>query len=310
MPGEKIAPGSIITVYVSAGTEQVLVTMPEFVGMTEREAKTFLDENHLLVGDVTYTRSPMKAGTVIASSHEAGVGAYAYITAIDFVVSGGEDFALKVCPDVLGKESKSSKTELEKYGLEVILLTIRDESPAGTVILQSPSAVDAVATNAESVTLTVSGGPTYIRTVDMMNLVGQSLSGAQAILDYMFEGVCEYKLTLTYAMSLKPKDTVISQTPREGKIQLASGVLEIELVLSGGPAYNPTISVIVPDVTGLTYAEAEARLLAAGIFINAVSYTTSFAPAGTVVFQSVTGGQILTGRQGELSINLVMSVGY
>ena len=310
MPGTKVAPNSIIDVYVSAGTEQILVALPEFVGMSEREAKAFLDENNLLVGDVIYTRSPKNAGTVIATSHEAGVGAYAFTTAIDFVVSGGKDFALNVCPDVLGKESKSSKTELEKYGLEVILLTIRDESPAGTVILQSPSAVDAVATNAESVTLTVSGGPTYIRTVDMMNLVGQSLSGAQAILDYMFEGVCEYKLTLTYAMSLKPKDTVISQTPREGKIQLASGVLEIELVLSGGPAYNPTISVIVPDVTGLTYAEAEARLLAAGIFINAVSYTTSFAPAGTVVFQSVTGGQILTGRQGELSINLVMSVGY
>ena len=310
MPGTKVAPNSIIDVYVSAGTEQILVALPEFVGMSEREAKAFLDENNLLVGDVIYTRSPKNAGTVIATSHEAGVGAYAFTTAIDFVVSGGKDFALNVCPDVLGKESKSSKTELEKYGLEVILLTIRDESPAGTVILQSPSAVDAVATNAESVTLTVSGGPTYIRTVDMMNLVGQSLSGAQAILDYMFEGVCEYKLTLTYAMSLKPKDTVISQTPREGKIQLASGVLEIELVLSGGPAYNPMISVIVPDVTGLTYAEAEARLLAAGIFINAVSYTTSFAPAGTVVFQSVTGGQILTGRQGELSINLVMSVGY
>ena len=183
MPGEKVEPGSMINVYVSAGTEQVLVTLPGFVGMTEREAKTFLDENNLLVGDVTYTRSPMKAGTVIATSHEAGVGAYAYVTAIDFVVSGGEDFALKVCPDVIGKDAELSKKELELYGVDVNLITVRDEAPAGTVIVQSPSATDAVASNAHSMTLTVSGGPTYTRTVNMMNLVGQSLSGARAILD-------------------------------------------------------------------------------------------------------------------------------
>ena len=121
MPGEKIEPGSMINVYVSAGTEQVLVTLPQFVGMTEREAKTFLDENYLLVGDVTYTRSPMKAGTIISSSHEAGVGAYAYVTAIDFVVSGGEDFAIKVCPDVIGKDAELSKRSLNATVLTSIL---------------------------------------------------------------------------------------------------------------------------------------------------------------------------------------------
>ncbi|MBO5971010.1 MAG: PASTA domain-containing protein [Clostridia bacterium] len=311
MPGEKVEPGSMINVYVSAGTEQVLVTLPGFVGMTEREAKTFLDENNLLVGDVTYTRSPMKAGTVIATSHEAGVGAYAYITAIDFVVSGGEDFALKVCPDVIGKDAELSKKELELYGVDVNLITVRDEAPAGTVIVQSPSATDAVASNAHSMTLTVSGGPTYTRTVNMMNLVGQSLSGARAILDYMFEGVCEYKLNVTYTMSLKPKDTVLSQIPREGKIELSTGVLEITLVLSGGTSYTPaTVSVVVPNVTGMSLAEAESRLLDAGILISNINYAQSYAAAGKVIFQSVDAGQIITGPQGWITIDLVVSSGY
>lgn len=311
MPGEKVAPGSMINVYVSAGTEQVLVTLPGFVGMTEREAKTFLDENNLLVGDVTYTRSPMKAGTVIATSHEAGVGAYAYVTAIDFVVSGGEDFALKVCPDVIGKDAELSKKELELYGVDVNLITVRDEAPAGTVIVQSPSATDAVASNAHSMTLTVSGGPTYTRTVNMMNLVGQSLSGARAILDYMFEGVCEYKLNVTYTMSLKPKDTVLSQIPREGKIELSTGVLEITLVLSGGTSYTPaTVSVVVPNVTGMSLAEAESRLLDAGILISNINYAQSYAAAGKVIFQSVDAGQIITGPQGWITIDLVVSSGY
>ena len=311
MPGEKVAPGSMINVYVSAGTEQVLVTLPQFVGMTEREAKTFLDENNLLVGDVTYTRSPMKAGTVIATSHEAGVGAYAYVTAIDFVVSGGEDFALKVCPDVIGKDAELSKKELELYGVDVNLITVRDEAPAGTVIVQSPSATDAVASNAHSMTLTVSGGPTYTRTVNMMNLVGQSLSGARAILDYMFEGVCEYKLNVTYTMSLKPKDTVLSQIPREGKIELSTGVLEITLVLSGGTSYTPaTVSVVVPNVTGMSLAEAESRLLDAGILISNINYAQSYAAAGKVIYQSVDAGQIITGPQGWITIDLVVSSGY
>ena len=311
MPGEKVAPGSMINVYVSAGTEQVLVTIPEFVGMTEREAKTFLDENYLLVGDVTYTRSPMKAGTVIASSHEAGIGAYAYVTAIDFVVSGGEDFSLNVCPDVVGKEVNASKNELERYGVDVNLITVRNEAPAGTVIMQSPSASDAVASNIHSITLTVSGGPTYTRTVNMMNLVGQSLSGARAILDYMFEGVCEYKLNVTYTMSLKQKDTILSQIPREGKVEVSTGVLEITLVLSGGTTYTPpTVSVVVPNVTGMTLAEAESTLLAAGILISNISYAQSYAAAGKVIVQSVVAGQIITGPQGWITIDLVISSGY
>ena len=311
MPGEKIEPGSMITVYVSAGTDQVLVTLPEFVGMSEREAKAFLDENNLLVGDVIYTCSPMKAGSIIDTSHEACVGAYAYITAIDFIVSGGKDFSLNVCPDVLGKDAEESKKELEKYGVDVTLITIRDEASEGTVILQSPSAADAVASNNHSVTLTVSGGPTYTRKVNMMNLVGQSLSGARAILDYMFEGVCEYKLNLSYAMSLKPKDTVLSQMPGEGMIELSTGVLEIDLVLSGGTSYTPpTVSVIVPSVTGMTLDQAEARLLAAGIIVGNVSYAQSFSPEGTVIFQSSGSGEVISGPQGWITIDLVLSSGW
>lgn len=310
MPGTKIEPGSLITVYVSAGTEQVLVTLPEFVGMSEREAKEFLDENALLVGDVIYTRSPKKAGTIVASSHEAGTGAYAYTTAIDFIVSGGRDFALNVCPDVLGKDAAAGKAELEGYGVDVTLITVRNEAPEGTVIIQSPSAADAVADNLTSVTLTVSGGPTYTRNVTMVDLVGQSLSGARAILDYMFKGVCEYNLNVTYAMSLKPKDTVLSQTPNEGQIELTSGILEIDLVLSGGTSYTPpVISVIVPEVTGKPLAEAEALLRAAGITVSGVSYVQSYSPAGTVIYQSAVAGQVLTGPQGWITIDLVVSEG-
>ena len=145
----------------------------------------------------------------------------------------------------------------------------------------------------------------------MMNLVGQSLSGARAILDYMFEGVCEYKLNVTYTMSLKPKDTILSQIPREGKVEVSTGVLEITLVLSGGTTYTPpTVSVVVPNVTGMTLAEAESRLLTSGILISNISYAQSYTPAGRVIVQSAIAGQILTGPQGWITIDLVVSTGY
>ena len=112
-------------------------------------------------------------------------------------------------------------------------------------------------------------------------------------------------------MSLKPKDTILSQIPREGKVEISTGVLEITLVLSGGTTYTPpTVSVVVPNVTGMTLAEAEARLLAAGILISNISYAQSYAPAGNVIFQSATAGQVLTGPQGWLTIDLVVSTGY
>lgn len=309
-PGSKVQPGSMIEIYVSAGTEQTLVTVPGFVGLSEREAKTLLDGANLLVGNVTYTRSPKPAGTILSCSHPEGSNAYAYTTAIDFVVSGGSSFALNVCPDVLGKQIDASKKELEYYGMNVIVLTVRDAAEAGTILSQSPSSAEAVLNNSSEVRLTVSGGPTYSQIVNMVGLTGQSLDGARAILDYMFEGVCDYNLTLTYTMSLKPKDTVLSQFPAQGKVEISGGVLEIQLVLSGGSSYiPPTVALTVPSVTGLSLADAEAILLAAGIQVGNIRYMPSTAPVGIVINQSVAGGETVSGPSGWITIDLIVSNG-
>ncbi len=308
-PGSRVRPGSYITVYVSSGTEQLLVTVPEFKGLSERDAKALLDEASLLVGNVTYTRSPKPAGTVLSASLEAGSNAYAYVTAIDFVVSGGRNFDVRVCPDVIGQNSAAARELLEYYGMKVSLLTVRDMSDAGTVITQSPSAEEAIGGSGEIV-LTVSGGPTYTQTVEMMNFAGQTLSRAEAILDYMFEGVCEYRITIRYEQSLKPRDTILAQTPAAGKVAITSGVLEIEFTLSGGPGYiPPDVEFVVPFVEGLSLADAENALLAAGIAVGNVSYISSGAPAGIVVLQSAAPGSIITGQPGQVSVDLTVSLG-
>jgi len=309
-PGSKIQPGSYVTVYVSAGTEQKLVIVPDYKGRPEREVKAMLDADGLLVGKVTYTRSPEPAGTVLASSLEPGANAYAYVTAIDFVVSGGSNFDVNVCPDVIGQLAQSAKTLLEYYGMKVTLRTVRDLSPVGTVLTQTPSAEEAVQNNSKEIVLAVSGGPTYSQTVDMMNFVNQTLPRAEAIIEYMLDGICEYRITVKYVQSLKPRDTILAQTPAAGKVAITSGVLEIEFTLSGGPGYTPPPEEFtVPFVEGLSLADAEMKLLAAGISIGNISYINSGAPAGIVVLQSSAPGSIISGQPGRVSIDLTVSLG-
>lgn len=308
-PGSKVRPGSMITVYVSAGAEQILVPVPEFKGLPEREAKALLDSLGLLVGNVTYTRSPEAAGTVLSASLEAGSNAYSYVTAIDFVVSGGKDFDINVCPDVIGTDKNSARSTLEYYGMKVTLITVQSETATGTVIAQSPDATSAVENNFSEITLTVSGGPTYVQTVEMMNFVGQTLSRAEAILDYMFEGVCEYKITTVYAQSLRPRDTILMQTPEPGNVAVSSGILEITFTLSGGPGFIPEVEHTVPSVEGLSISDAEAILSLSGISIANVYYVDSSEPIGTVILQSEAPYSVITAQPGTVTIDLTVSLG-
>ncbi len=305
-PGSKVEPGSIITVYVSAGTEQVLVTVPEFKGMHEREAKQALDSLGLLVGKVTYTRSPKEAGTILSSSLEAGTNAYAYITAIDFTVSGGPSYSrINYCPDVLGQIGTEARSLLEYYGMKVTLITIRNEAAAGTVIAQEPSAADSVLNNTSQVTITVSGGASYSQTVEITNLVGRSYSSALAILKYTLEGKCEYDVTVRYAASALERDTVLVQTPAAGNVEITDGTLHIEFILSGGPGYIPELT--VPNVVGMSYADARAALLAVGLSIGYTDYALSDQPFGTVIAQSV-APDTPAGEAGGY-VNLTLSIG-
>ena len=309
-PGTRVEPGCSIKVYVSNGTQKTSVTVPKFIGLHEREVKSMLDSAELLVGNVTYTRSPEPAGTVIYSSYAEGSIAYKNMTAIDFIVSGGKDFDVNFCPDVLGKQAQNSKKELETYGFEVVLIRMRDSSDIGTVISQRPTPEEAVKTGTREVRLMVSGGPTYTQTLNMVSVTGQIVSSAQTIIEYMLDDLCEIELMINYTASLKPEGTVISQKPQSGVINITTGIMQIELTVSGGPNYVPPIvTVTVPDVAGMYLAEAESVLLSKGIKISNVRYVATALPAGRVFGQTTPGGQTITGYQGQLTIELVVSSG-
>lgn len=70
-PGEELAAGSTVFLTVSAGPSIKLVTMPNLVGSTEKDAIARIESSNLSYGDTTYIHSDYDEGTVIRQSIDA-----------------------------------------------------------------------------------------------------------------------------------------------------------------------------------------------------------------------------------------------
>ncbi len=309
-PGSQIEQGTNVKIVVSAGTQLVSVKLPKFIGMKETAVKSFLDKNALFIGDIVYTRSSKPAGTIIDTSHKEDDVAYKDVTVIDFVVSGGPEFKVNICPNVLDMPLGEAIEILRLYGLDVNTNYISNKKDKDTILGQIPSAEDTVKNNATSVILTVSGGDDFKNTISLLDLTGQPLDVAKTILDFCCEGQCRVNLTVNYVRNDAPKGTVISQTPAPGEVEISMGVLDVVFVVSGGPDYlPPPITVTVPDVMTLTLSEAEALLTEYGITLGKVTTIQSDAPIGTVCGQSAEPDSTLTGQPDELVVDLYISGG-
>lgn len=69
-PGEQLAAGSTVFLTVSAGPSIKVVTMPNLVGSTEKDAISRIESSNLSYGDTTYIHSDYDEGTVIRQSIE------------------------------------------------------------------------------------------------------------------------------------------------------------------------------------------------------------------------------------------------
>lgn len=70
-PGEELAAGSTVFLTVSDGPSIKLVTMPNLVGSTEKDAIARIESSNLSYGDTTYIHSDYDEGTVIRQSIDA-----------------------------------------------------------------------------------------------------------------------------------------------------------------------------------------------------------------------------------------------
>ncbi len=90
MAGEKVNAGETVTLYISKGTDVKYIQVPNFIGLTEAQAKAQLVQYNLALGEITYEQSSKPKGTVIAQSREAYESVPEKTTKIDLVISSGQ----------------------------------------------------------------------------------------------------------------------------------------------------------------------------------------------------------------------------
>jgi len=306
-PGTLIEKGGRVLLRVSIGTEATSYVIPDFTGKSEVEVKKILDENNLTLGEAVYTRSSEAPGTILSHSPAEGAVVYTGMAEISFVVSGGPDFPTKYYPDVRGMTYDEAEKELEKYGLACIPIYVKHTSEKGTVVSQSPSVTDELSPDLTSVMLNVSGGEEYEKNVSMCRVTGFDLDSAEALIKFCFDGYAVPKVTVKYVRDDSAAGTVVAQKPAEKtKVDTAGGEIEIVLTVSGGPEY--TVTVIVPDVTGMTRDEAVVVLDAAGIaakIVNRASSEDEF----TVIGQSEPAEKEITALEGTIVVEIYISRG-
>lgn len=138
-PGEKVAKGSVVTLYASAGLEPVVV--PDVTSQAQADAQALLEAAGFVVQVSEEYSDEAAAGLVIEQTPAAEASAPAGSIILLVVSRGGEPFAM---PNVVGLTQEAAADMLTALGLTVVVTY--DRSSADTnVIAQSPANGDQVA---------------------------------------------------------------------------------------------------------------------------------------------------------------------
>jgi beta-lactam-binding protein with PASTA domain len=193
-----------------------------------------------------------------------------------------------VVPDVVGQDSTTASANVTTAGYTPSLNWVWDDVvPMDIVISTSPVAGTAAACGS-TVTIDVSMGPCVVP-----NVVGMAEAAAIATI----EGAGFVAGAPTYQKhDTVPAGNVISQDPVSGGSPGCGTTVDI--VVSLGPC-------IVPDVTDMNEAEAEAAIIAAGFVLGDVSYVNAHGGTalGDVNDQDPAPGVALCGSDVNIAVS-------
>ena len=154
--GALLSANAKVTLRVSAGKKQSLLSVPNLFGMTETEANALLHGMGLSIGSVSYRSSSHTAGTIIGQD----IAAYSSIKhgeTVSYTVSVGDRYWLPTVPDLYGMNLRDAEQLLKQHGLLIGRVhTIQGAAPSGTVITQSPAPGAPITSSTVSVELYVS----------------------------------------------------------------------------------------------------------------------------------------------------------
>jgi len=222
----------------------------------------------------TASRRPRRAGFWIVSSI-AVVLAIVSAILIGKVRRGGSSLANIAVPDLSGLTVQQAQSQLSADKLQLGAQTPQtSDRPTGTVVAQQPAAGEMLAQN-QAVNITVSSGKAQSTVPQLVSLM--SSSAAQIALQD-----ANLQLgTVTTDVSDQPAGYVIAQDPVPGT-QVNAGTL-VNITVSSG-------QISVPDVSGLSEAQARSDLAQAGFDVQVVQQSDNSNAPGTVLAQSPKGG--------------------
>ncbi|MGI9586261.1 MAG: Stk1 family PASTA domain-containing Ser/Thr kinase [Acidimicrobiia bacterium] len=276
--GEEVEVQSFVDVVVSLGAEQFGV--PNVINENVDVARALITAQGFTVGAVEYQLTEdVDKNIVIAQNPEGGTNA-APGTPVNMIVSGGPD-SIEI-PDVSGKAEQSAVLELTRAGFESVV-TQEEYSPdvlAGFVIETNPAAGQSVPPDATIVVL-VSIGP---EPVEVPDLTGDSTGQAEQALNALGLLMAVSGETVEVPVSSGLIGNVADQSPAPGNIAEVGSTVTVRL----GVAQQ----VVVPDLAGMTTAEAQAAATAVGlnVDITGTTITNDQNLDGTVASQDPAAG--------------------
>lgn len=155
--GGRIEPAGVVTVTVSKGKERFLV--PNLIGLKPDIAQELIDDNKLVVGEVTEEFSSDYAkGLIIRTDPSAGQRVKRESVISLFISKGIEQIAIS---DYKGKSGEQALNELTEAGFDVDTKYVYSEDlPPGAVISQTPGATEI--DKGSKITLFVSQGSEFV----------------------------------------------------------------------------------------------------------------------------------------------------
>jgi beta-lactam-binding protein with PASTA domain len=258
----------------------VQIEVPDFTGVAQATAEAAIGASGLSVGVVTTeNHASVPEGDVISQDPVAGTAAGAGAS-VALVVSLG--VAPVSVPNVVGMTQAAATAEIATAELTLVLpvTEVNDAAPVGQVIGQSLTAGDLVAVGSP-ISITVSLGPVQ---TSVPNVVGMTQAAATAEI-----ATAELTLVLpvTEVNDAAPVGQVIGQSLTAGNLVAVGSPISITVSL--GP-----VQTSVPNVVGMTLAAATAEIAAAELtLVLPITEVNDAAPAGTVIGQSLTAGNLV-----------------
>ena len=256
--GSRVTRGSAVTLVTSVAS---VVVMPNVVGEKAAPAVKALRAKGLTV-ETSRVVSSKPDGTVVSQSPAAGSKVAKGSTAAIRISHG-----LVTVPDTVGQASSVAIKIVRAAGLVPRLFSVPSQRPKGSVVAQHPAA-GARAERGSTVRLNIAKAssipPPAPGTTDVPDVTGRPQDEAQQELQ-----AAAFEASVVYVSSGKPAGTVVSQSPAGGTP--AKRDTRVQLKASLGP--NPGPQQAVPNVIGLSPAQAEARLRNAGFDVQQLPQT-------------------------------------